>query len=125
MLKKINSIILASELGRVTEYSEIDDDVKYNFLPFDFYRGSDTLINPKDGFVLSTTGKVRRGTLHHFNIFNYFIDNVIPEWKTFPKRKCSIFCTNSHEIADSYGKSIQQLKIINGSNVAYTEFNDF
>ena len=35
-VKKINSIILASELGRVTEYSEIDDDVKYNFLPFDF-----------------------------------------------------------------------------------------
>ena len=60
-VKKINSIILASELGRVTEYSEIDDDVKYNFLPNEVLK----LIHKADEIIFDNDYSIPVNTFKH------------------------------------------------------------
>ncbi len=76
--------------------------IAYNS-PVKIYRGVDTTKK----FMFGDSRLSERQSNNTANYYTLLIDNILPEWKDYPKRSKSFICTNNEEYTTIFGELYQ------------------
>ncbi len=105
--------------GRTTEIKMSLEEIKtfleekcpiaYNS-PFKIYRG---IRSGSNYFMYGDSNSFERKSANTFNYYTLLLDNVLPEWKEYPKRSRSFICTTNKNYSRVYGRSYQVFPVGN------------
>ncbi len=120
-LNEVFSPLIESNYVAIKEtepYKEIIQDYfeKERFL----YRG---MIDSGDLILGDTTG-MRRISSGGIQFINVLVDDILPEWSKFPKRKQSFICTNDFDYAKGFG-TVYHVIPLNNAMLAVAPEEDF
>jgi hypothetical protein len=82
--------------------------IAYNS-PLKIYRG--VRFDSKYNFVYGDSSLTERKSANTQNYYTQIMDNILPEWKQFPKRSRSFICGNTPRICNGYGHIYSVLPI--------------
>jgi hypothetical protein len=89
--------------------------------PIKIYRG---LAHTEELILKGDSAKSVRKSANTANYYTQLIDNILPEWQSFPKRSRSFICTTSKENAMKYG-TVYRVFPIDDPMIGICPNNDF
>jgi hypothetical protein len=103
------------------EFLEKKCPIAYNS-PIKIYRGVET--NSMGYLLKGDSRESERVSANTDNYYTLIVDNILPEWKKFPKRSRSFICSTSMEISKAFGK-LYRVYPIGDPLIGICQSNDF
>lgn len=137
MISTLNSLLSAKSINRpiINNEKKIIEllNTKYSIAFESFnsgsvlYRGIRSITDNDDLFIASEYLPVKRVSSDSANIINYFMSELLPSWKDYPKRSEGVVCTNSLRYAEHFAGNDDRVYFVfpeNGANLGICPTND-